>query len=119
MLLAANGFDQFDTIEELTQYFGLTPNSHYSGSSVRKKDIFPIPIAIGINISLDTINLYQFELIESDSTMSMNSLVQKAYNIKFVKILFGKLNSNAEFDGFFDIHLQDVQEVINLGQMKT
>ena len=71
------------------------------------------------NMSLATINLYQLELIKSDSTMSMNSLVRKAYNTKFVKILFGKLNSNAEFDGFFDINMPDVQEVINLGQMQT
>jgi hypothetical protein len=71
------------------------------------------------NMSLATLNLYQLELIKSDSTMSMNSLVRKAYNTKFVKILFNKLNSNGELDGFFDINLPDVQEVINLGQMKT
>lgn len=71
------------------------------------------------NMSLATINLYQLELIKSDSTMSMNSLIRKAYNTKFVKILFGKLNSNTEFDGFFDINMPDVQEVINLGQMQT
>lgn len=37
MMLAANCFEQFETSEALCKYFGLTPNSHYSGSSVRKK----------------------------------------------------------------------------------
>lgn len=37
MMLAANCFESFETSEALCKYFGLTPNSHYSGSSVRKK----------------------------------------------------------------------------------
>jgi len=37
MILAANCFESFETNEALCKYFGLTPNSHYSGSSVRKK----------------------------------------------------------------------------------
>lgn len=37
MMLAANCFEGFETSEALCKYFGLTPNSHYSGSSVRKK----------------------------------------------------------------------------------
>ena len=57
-----------------------------------------------------------YNLIFPNISLQKNS-VNKA--IKFVKILFGKLNSNAEFDGFFDINMPDVQEVINLGQMQT
>lgn len=71
------------------------------------------------NMSLATVNLYQLELIKSNSTMSMNSLVRKAYNTKFVKILFGKLNSKHELDEFFDVNNPIVQEAINLGQMET
>ncbi len=37
MMLASNCFEQFHTVEQLAKFFGLTPNSHYSGSSVRKK----------------------------------------------------------------------------------
>ena len=37
MLLAANGFEHFDTADQLSKFFGLTPNSHYSGSAVRRK----------------------------------------------------------------------------------
>jgi len=37
IILAANGFESFESNEALCKYFGLTPNSHYSGSSVRKK----------------------------------------------------------------------------------
>ncbi len=37
MLLTANGFEHFETANQLSKFFGLTPNSHYSGSSVRKK----------------------------------------------------------------------------------
>ncbi len=67
------------------------------------------------NMSLATLNLYQLELIKSESTMLMNSFVRKAYNTKFVKILFDKLNSNDELGGFFDINTPNVQEVINSG----
>jgi len=37
MMLTANCFDFFETADQLSKFFGLTPNSHYSGSSVRKK----------------------------------------------------------------------------------
>ncbi|MCH2082137.1 MAG: IS110 family transposase [Saprospiraceae bacterium] len=37
MMLAASCFENFESSEALCKYFGLTPNSHYSGSSVRKK----------------------------------------------------------------------------------
>ena len=69
------------------------------------------------NMSFATINLYQIELSKSNLTMSMNSLIRKAYNTKFVNILFDKLNSDTEFDGFFDINLPSLQNAINLGQM--
>jgi hypothetical protein len=71
------------------------------------------------NMSFATINLYQIELIGADSKMSMNSLVRKAYNTRFVNVLFDKLNSDAEFDEFIDINMPAVQDAINLGQMKT
>ncbi|MDA7625678.1 IS110 family transposase [bacterium] len=37
MMLASNCFENFETADELSKFFGLTPNSHYSGSSIRKK----------------------------------------------------------------------------------
>ena len=37
MMLAADCFRDFPTVGELAKYFGLTPNSHYSGTSVRKR----------------------------------------------------------------------------------
>ena len=37
MMLSANCFEHFETADELAKFFGLTPNSHYSGSSVRRK----------------------------------------------------------------------------------
>ena len=37
MMLAASCFENFESSEALCKYFGLTPNSHYSGSSVRKR----------------------------------------------------------------------------------
>jgi len=70
------------------------------------------------NMSLATLNLYQFELIKSNSTLSMNSLIRKAYNTKFVKTLFDKLSSEPEFDVIFDVNHPVVQKVINLGQIK-
>lgn len=70
------------------------------------------------NMSLAALNLYQFELIKSNSTLSMNSLIRKAYNTKFVKTLFDKLSSEPEFDVIFDLNHPVVQKVINLGQIK-
>lgn len=37
MILSANCFEHFETANELSKFFGLTPNSHFSGSSVRKR----------------------------------------------------------------------------------
>lgn len=69
------------------------------------------------NMSLATLNLYQFEIVKSNSTLSMNSLIRKAYNTKFVKMLFDQLNSEAELEVIFDLNHPVVQKVINLGQM--
>jgi hypothetical protein len=69
------------------------------------------------NMSLAALNLYQFELIKSNSTLSMNSLIRKAYNTKFVKTLFDKLSSEPEFEVIFDLNHPVVQKVINLGQI--
>jgi len=71
------------------------------------------------NMSLATLNLYQFELIQSNSTMSMNSLIRKSYNAKFVQILFDKLSSQPESQLICDINHPTVQNVINLGQINT
>lgn len=69
------------------------------------------------NMSLAALNLYQLQAIQSNSTLSMNSFVRKAYNTKFVKTLFNKLNSKAEFEVFFNINHPTVQNMINLGQV--
>ena len=37
VLLATNGFDSFDNPDQVSKFLGLTPHTHYSGSSVRKK----------------------------------------------------------------------------------
>ena len=71
------------------------------------------------NMSFATLNLYQYELIESNSTMSMNSLIRKAYNTKLMKMLFHELSSEPEFNVIFDLEHPKVQQVINLGQMST
>ena len=68
-------------------------------------------------MSLAALNLYQFELIKSNSTLSMNSLIRKAYNTKFVKTLFDQLSSEPEFEVIFDLNHPVVQKVINLGQI--
>ena len=71
------------------------------------------------NMSFATLNLYQYELIESDSTMSMNSLIRKAYNTKLMKMLFQQLSSEPQFSAIFDLEHPKVQKIINLGQMNT
>ena len=71
------------------------------------------------NMCFTALNLYQHQLIQENSSMSMNSLVRKAYNSKLIKILFDKLRSEPEFDGIFDLKHPIVQDVINLGQMRT
>lgn len=37
VLLVANGLDDFDSYDKLSRFFGITPRSHYSGSSVRRR----------------------------------------------------------------------------------
>jgi transposase len=37
LLLATNGLDDFETCEQVSKFLGVTPGSHYSGSSIRKK----------------------------------------------------------------------------------
>ena len=76
------------------QFTGLT---HCQGRSEDKLDFH-------FNMSLAALNLYQFELIKSNSTLSMNSLIRKAYNTKFVKTLFDKLSSEPEFEVIFDLN---------------
>jgi Transposase DDE domain len=71
------------------------------------------------NLSLAALNLYRFEAAKTDSVLSFNSLIRKAYNTKFVQILFDKLRHEPEFEGNFDIENPIIQDVINLGQMKA
>ena len=71
------------------------------------------------NMSFTALNIYQCEMIQLNSAMSMNSFIRKAYNTKLVKILFSKLRSEPEFDINFALNHPKVQEVINLGQMRA
>ena len=71
------------------------------------------------NLSLAALNLYRFEAAKTDSVLSFNSLIRKAYNTKFVQILFDKLRNQPEFEGNFDIENPIIQDVINLGQMRA
>ena len=47
----------------------------------------------------------------------MNSLIRKAYNTKFVKILLNKLSLEPQIEVNFDLNNVSIQETINLGQM--
>lgn len=91
------------------QFMGLT---HCQARDEDKMDFH-------FNMCFTALNLYQHQLIQENSSMSMNSLVRKAYNSKLIKILFDKLRSEPEFDGFFDLKHPIVQDVINLGQMRA
>jgi hypothetical protein len=71
------------------------------------------------NMSVAALNLYRYQAIKTETQLSMNSFVRKAYNTKFVQILFDKLRYEPEFEGKFDINHRIVQEVINLGQMRA
>ena len=70
------------------------------------------------NMSLAALNLYYYEQTKSDSTLSMNSLIRKAYNTKFVQMLFDKLSFEPELEAIFNINHPTVQNMINLGQIK-
>ena len=69
-------------------------------------------------MSLAALNLYYYEQTKSDSTLSMNSLIRKAYNTKFVQMLFDKLSFEPELEAIFNINHPTVQNMINLGQIK-
>ena len=70
------------------------------------------------NMSLAAINLYQLEMqLNGQNNKSMNSFVRKAYNTRFVQLLFSELSSNAELGEFLDIEHPSVQKIINLGQV--
>jgi len=61
---------------------------------------------------------YNYEQIKSNSTLSMNSFIRKAYNTKFVQMLFDKLSFEPEFEAIFNINHTHVQQIINLGQVR-
>lgn len=67
------------------------------------------------NMSLAAINLAQLYTNLNNKTYSMNSLVRKAYNARFVKMLFSQLSLQAKFD----INHSKIQSIIEFGCMKT
>jgi hypothetical protein len=67
------------------------------------------------NMSLAAINLAQLYTRINKQVYSMNSIVRKAYNTRFAKILFSQLSSEAEFD----INHSKVQKIIEFGCMRT
>ena len=70
------------------------------------------------NMSLAAVNLYQLQMqLSGQNNKSMNSFVRKAYNTRFVQLLFSELNSKAELGEFLDIEHPCVQKIINLGQV--
>lgn len=89
------------------QFTGLT---HCQARDEKKLDFH-------FNMSFTALNLYQYEMIQLNSAMSMNSFVRKAYNTKLIEILFSKLSSEVEFNVNFNTSHPTVQNVINLGQM--
>ena len=91
------------------QFMGLT---HCQARDEDKMDFH-------FNMCFTALNLYQYQLIQEKSSMSMNSFVRKSYNSKLIKILFDKLRSEPKFDVNFDLKHTIVQDVINLGQIKN
>ncbi len=71
------------------------------------------------NMSVAALNIYQYQAIIEEKSLSLNSFVRKAYNTKFVQILFDKLSSEPKFNVNYDIEHPIIQEVINLGQMRV
>lgn len=70
------------------------------------------------NMSLAAVNLYQLQMqLDGQNNKSMNSFVRKAYNTRFVQLLFSELSSIPELGEFLDIEHPCVQKVINLGQV--
>jgi len=70
------------------------------------------------NMSLAAVNLYQLQMqLSGQNNKSMNSFVRKAYNTRFVQLLFSELNSKAELGEFLDIDHPCVQKIINIGQV--
>jgi len=70
------------------------------------------------NMSLAAINLYQLQMqLNEQNNKSMNSFVRKAYNTRFVELLFSELSSIPELGQFLDIEHPCVQKIINLGQV--
>ena len=69
-------------------------------------------------MSLAAVNLYQLQMqLDGQNNKSMNSFVRKAYNTRFVQLLFSELSSVAELGEFLDIEHPRVQKIINLGQV--
>ena len=91
------------------QFMGL---NHCQARSEEKLDFH-------FNMCFAALNLYQYGLLKENACLSMNSLIRKAYNTKFVKILLSKLRSEPKMELNFDLENIHVQETINLGQMKV
>jgi len=77
------------------------------------------------NMSLAALNLYQYEATiaqSNESTFSMNSIIRKAYNTKFLKLFFSKLSSEPNLDEILmqkNIEHLKIQEIIHWGRMNT
>ena len=91
------------------QFMGL---NHCQARSEEKLDFH-------FNMCFAALNLYQYELMKENACLSMNSLIRKAYNTKFVKILLSKLRSEPEIEVNFSLDNIQVQQTINLGQMRV
>jgi len=71
------------------------------------------------NMSVTALNIYNYQAIIEEKSLSLNSFVRKAYNTKFVQIFFDKLRKEPELNVNFDIQHPIVQDLINLGQMRA
>ncbi len=66
------------------------------------------------NMSLTSINLAKAAMAENESD-SLNDFVRMSYNNRFVKNIFSKLSSNAEFD----INNPPIEEIIKYGSIRA
>jgi len=100
---------------DVKQFIGLT---HCQARDEDKLDFH-------FNMSLAALNLYQYEATiaqSNESTFSMNSIIRKAYNTKFLKLFFSKLSSEPNLDEILmqkNIEHPKIQEIIHWGRMNT
>lgn len=109
MMLTANCFEHFETADELSKFFGLTPNSHYSGSSVRKKgritkmgapyvrSLLYMCTRSAIRYNLACKELYQRLRVKGKS----HKVAAVAVMHKLVKQVFACVKKQAPFDNHY------------------